>query len=437
MTAQTSGNFNVCLVNIQPDGQVVFADNFDRAFDWLSLDSISFDTAEASTRVEEAPLGVGGESESEGEGGAGSMCAPSTSIPVAFRAKKSPSVCLNQVGFPPGEERECTAVSEVAGYCAQGGMVHLFGQVVAASPPFTVNALLLTLPEPHRPSCCHDFLVCGAGEQGDAAAGGAMLRLHPDGTLLFMGTSQDSAVAGMESLSLDGVRFVVSGHGDEKSSGEPEDSSLEELSLGPDVAMKPTLTDHSRSDESSAAETATVRCPCFGKHGNSDCHGSGGCALGCHIPGKHRPGDSLPGASRPKQSLSVDTDALMEHAALGGYSGCACSHFPCEHVLAAAARGQKQKRAAGGDGKAACEGALDFGKAFALRKSTCGYLCGQVFKRRRTDVPAAAAVEGYWQPGERARIDLSMGVHIYHDTLPALVFVLLRPFLRNYICFVS
>lgn len=49
---------------------------------------------------------------------------------------------------------------------------------------------------------------------------------------------------------------------------------------------------NSSGTSGSGTSSSGKQCPCTGKHNNSQCHGAGGCALGCTIRGVHSPGSS-------------------------------------------------------------------------------------------------------------------------------------------------
>lgn len=471
---QASVKCNMCLVSILSDGQLVFADNYGRAFDWLSLDSITFSPSGVVAQQDSIHLNLNEKIGSElvvaavaadpdfvylqstqvslkGERAAAfgdrevllqlpaDLCPVQAIIPLAFCATKVRSLSLSHVSFhTAGSESSRTALSDMAGFIVQDDVVHLYGQMAAdaSEKRFEVGTCLVTLPEVVRPACCHDFLVCGASNSTSATAGGAVLRLHPDGKLVFMGTTQDSAEAGVQVLSLDGVRFLTTATG-ERCAEKAFDTkkTFAELSLGPNVVAAPAGSSHSRSGPSSW-ESGVVRCcPCAGNHGDSSCLGEGKCTGGCHIPGEHRPGAFLPlgscfmrwqieileraqaggyvgsckcvifpcshvveAAKRHDEFLAgVDLNTVLVDAAAAGYTSCRCDEFPCHHVLTAAAKAKKMKTNASGQGLVA------FGPASVVHRHGCCFLTGQVFKRKdgKGAFDAPPPEPALWRPGEQ------------------------------------
>ena len=450
--------FNTCLVNVLPDGQVVFADNFGRGYDWLSLNSISFiyDRNETGHLINLTSsdkfhsdevltaMRVGTDTACVGNAAVSLKAEPTSinevsevilqlpealrpcrdTIPVTFLTKMNQVMSLSHIIFQVGNAASYTSLSDTAGYYLQEDMVHLCGQLTASQPPFVVNTCLLTLPSEIRPLCCHDFLVCGAGDQSSADAGGGMVRLLRDGRIIFMGTSLDSPLKDLHTFSLDGIRFLIPISENEKSS-DPA-NSVSELKLNSDISMSPIVNRHSKVKK---IQNKLKRCPCSGKHGTEFCPGSVGCPWGCSVLGHHAAGsfgsveDSEEFLNKAKlggyagcdckdmpcthvteavarhDTLggSVDLNTIVEDAAAGGYTTCACNDFPCDHMVKAATKARQLK------GDVNSEDIIDFGQACAVRKFGCGYLCGQVFKRRPASsskvVSSSLPSEGFWEPG--------------------------------------
>ena len=438
-------------MDVLPDGQVVFADNYDRAFDWIALDSISF-KIEGVGKLQDIqldehkfeydndlrPLAVvhSGPNMARLHNGQiamkkGEAIVPTgrevmftlptdirplhNTIPIAFCMPKLRSISLSHVSFQTSGESDRTPLSEMAGYFVEDDMVHLYGQVVAMPQHFTTLSCLLILPPALAPACFHDFLVCGAGDRSDAAAGGAMLRLHPNGCLMFMGTSLDSSVECMQTLSLDGIRFLVASLSEETASLTTLTTVIE-LTLGPNVSAYPVLNDHSEDKTlpgSVAGQTETASgVGCDGDLlASAQAGGYNGCSCE-EFPCSH---------IHHAANSAGDISNILEDAATGGYTGCQCDKFPCVHVFSAATKGKKAKKAekqgsfkAEGDTfdddgeETAVEGTVNFGRACVLQKFNCSHLSGQVFKRRSRGIASrssavASLSEAHWAPGNEAQ----------------------------------
>ena len=412
---QESENFNLCLVEVLPDGQIIFADNYDRAYDWLALDTISFNTLGQGeimnieldsnkfkgnddkplrvvstgplVRIQNADVEIIPDVDFASEGVDTLLKLPADTlpprpvIPVAFSIKDSRSISLSHVSYHKFDGENGAKFSDTAGYTVEGNIVHLYGQIVSSKSHFSSKCCLLVLPSNIRPATCCDFLVCGVRSGDDESLSGVLLRLYANGCLLFVGTSLDSPSKYISTLSLDGIRFLVA---------KPDESvaHTSELMLGSDVAYYPLLNDHSRKKTLPNSVLEMLK-ECSG---NSD-----------------KEEKETSSTISDSNDSTVNMEDLLEDAAAGGYTQCQCDAYPCNHVITAASKGRKEKRKATksqagsseeeekGEEEERIDGTVDFGKAGVMQQHFGTYLFGQVFKRLNSGL--ASKSEGYWAPG--------------------------------------
>jgi hypothetical protein len=425
---------HICRVDVTTDGHIVFADSYGRGFDWLSLDSISFKiegrgmlgkvSLESSNGFfcenEHRPLATTGRSpittkfhnahvrvlsfnseENEKEvkspvefSVAGNTLArilgpdkdsssTGTALPlqnvisIAVGLRREKVISLNHINYLTNYGLGgCPRIpfDDNSGMYKENDFVQLYGQLYP-TVEFVRGEQLLLLPEGCRPKFVHDFLVVGAGTACQNDVGLAVVRVCPNGEVIFQGTTEDSPISVLLRLSLDTIYFPL--RSDLAAAGF---DSHENIDIG-DATLP-----------SKEGESKTLYHPLV---------------LGQNVCDVPSPGTDPAHTIRHKPSQSnvvihdfgMSLDYILEEAKLGGYVGCDCVQLPCSHIVEASKRSYKQTNT------------NNFGKACALYQTdgSCCFLSGQAFKRKRSNIKFGfgkaensdfSMDAGFWEPGK-------------------------------------